>query len=131
MKYCPYCGADLAGTGVSFCSECGKSIAPPVRSEPGQKTRRVPQTQNKKRPVKKNLPSTRPKQEKRNGHEENRKPRRNPMDEGYDGYYDDVPTSDNGQTTERFEPELVKRIALVAGGFVAVIVLSVLVMYLL
>ena len=26
MKYCPYCGADLLGGTVSFCSECGKSI---------------------------------------------------------------------------------------------------------
>lgn len=26
MKYCPYCGAALLGSAVSFCSECGKSI---------------------------------------------------------------------------------------------------------
>jgi hypothetical protein len=53
------------------------------------------------------------------------------MDENYDGYYDDVPTSDDGRTTERLEPELIKRIALVAGGTVAIIILCVLVMYLL
>lgn len=43
MKYCPYCGAALLGSAVSFCSECGKSIpktspaqveAPADRQEP-------------------------------------------------------------------------------------------------
>jgi hypothetical protein len=67
---------------------------------------------------------------KKSGFEQ--KPRQDPMDVGYDGYYDDVPTNDNGQTaTERFEPELIKRIALVAGGFLGIVVLSVLIMYLL
>jgi hypothetical protein len=53
------------------------------------------------------------------------------MDEGYDGYYDDVSTGDNGKSMERHEPELTKRIVMVACGFIAIIVLSVLVMYLL
>ena len=26
MKYCPFCGAALLGSAVSFCSECGKPI---------------------------------------------------------------------------------------------------------
>lgn len=27
MKYCPYCGADLADSAASFCMECGKESA--------------------------------------------------------------------------------------------------------
>jgi len=43
MKYCPFCGAALLGSAVSFCSECGKPIptasqtqteAPMSRHEP-------------------------------------------------------------------------------------------------
>lgn len=38
MKYCPYCGAALLGSAVSFCAECGKSIpkkSPTQAEEPG------------------------------------------------------------------------------------------------
>jgi len=35
MKYCPFCGAALLGSAVSFCSECGKPIptAPQTQTE--------------------------------------------------------------------------------------------------
>ena len=26
MKYCPYCGAALMRSAISFCTECGRSI---------------------------------------------------------------------------------------------------------
>lgn len=126
MKYCPFCGEAFTGDGTSFCSECGKAAVMPARPQ------RAPQTQNKKRQAKNGPPPVRPGPGKRNGQEISRRRRRNPMDEGYDGYYDDVPTSDSGrQPGERFEPELAKRIILVAGGFLAVVILSVVIMVLL
>lgn len=131
MKFCPFCGAAFIGGAVSFCSECGKSVAPSMRTRPDKQARQAPKTQSKKRPVRRSPPPVRPKPEKRCSPEAERKPRRNPMDENYDGYYDDVPTGDNGQATERFEPELVKRIALVAGGAIIVVILCVVVMSLL
>ena len=27
MKFCPYCGAELANSKAPFCSECGKSLS--------------------------------------------------------------------------------------------------------
>jgi len=36
MKYCPFCGAALLGSAVSFCSECGKPI--PTAPQPQTQT---------------------------------------------------------------------------------------------
>lgn len=51
-----------------------------------------------------------------------------PQDEGYDGYYNDVLPEDDGYVRERLEPELIKRIALVIGSVLVIVILSVLVM---
>ncbi|MCL2775202.1 MAG: hypothetical protein FWD71_17915 [Oscillospiraceae bacterium] len=40
----------------------------------------------------------------------------NPMDENYDGYYDDRPTEDNEQNKDAIDPELIKRVAFILGG---------------
>lgn len=177
MKFCPYCGASLAGSAVSFCSECGKSVnspaedgcplpekpaknpqpvpipsVPPQRPHTGtpaansknstqrtppkqpQAAPRPPQTQNKRPPVKKRkkpASPVRPKPDRRKQQTPQSKPARDPMDENYDGYYDDVPTIDDGQTKEKLEPELIKRIVLVAVGAIVMIILSVVIMYVL
>ena len=33
MKYCPYCGGELANPAASFCTECGKSLSSAVPEE--------------------------------------------------------------------------------------------------
>jgi hypothetical protein len=72
------------------------------------------------------------KKKKRCRREAEYSPPPDPADKNYDGYYDDVPVGDDGrQTLERFEPELIKRIALIAGGAVVIVILCILVMYLL
>lgn len=40
MKYCPYCGAVLLDSAVSFCSECGKALpgGEPAQSQTGAQT---------------------------------------------------------------------------------------------
>ena len=50
------------------------------------------------------------------------------MDTNYDGYYDDVPTEDSGQGSDELDPELIKRVALIAVGAIAFVILSVIVM---
>jgi len=157
MKYCPYCGASITDYSMSFCSECGKPVksagAPseekrqmpgsvpaskprkalplnkkaPPRSKPLQQTRRDPRTQGRKQPAKRPAPPARPNPDNRMSHA----PAKNPMDENYDGYYDDVPTADNGRTEERFEPELIKRIIFIAAGALVIVILSVVLMSLL
>ena len=58
MKYCPYCGADLADSAASFCMECGKSLP---TAEGGQKKPKEKPVRSQKRMEKKRKhPSTKP-----------------------------------------------------------------------
>ena len=117
MKFCPYCGASLVGGAVSFCAECGRELPEksPVTGE--------------ERPARSH------KARRRNAVKSSRKPpappKPNPMDEHYDGYYDDVPPIDAGEVGERMDPALAKQIALLILGAVGVIGLSVALMMLL
>lgn len=156
MKYCPYCGADLPGSAASFCPECGKSMNnPAVENGPPAPTQKPPPKQNhsmqrssqsaaNKRPPPRTGPQTQMKRATKQKPPVRPKPNQkrrppparasaapNPMDINYDGYYDDVPTADNGQTKERMEPELIKRIALIAAGAVVMVILSIIIMYVL
>jgi len=47
------------------------------------------------------------------------------MDDHYDGYYDDRVPEDYGQTKETLDPEMIKRIAIIAGGALFFVILSV------
>ena len=111
MKYCPYCGASLAGSAASFCAECGERMPAPAAHQDES-----PQTEEL-------FPA--PAAVRR---EEAPPPPEEPVDT-YDGYYDDVLPSDSGHTREGLQPELIKRIALLGGGVLVVIVLAVLAMY--
>lgn len=104
MKFCPYCGASLVGGAVSFCTECGRAL-------PEQDAETV------KRPV-------RPPAKRRRKPVMSAPVKPNPMDEHYDGYYDDVQPIDADRVGERMDPALAKRIALVVLGAAAMIVLS-------
>ena len=58
MKYCPYCGADLADGAASFCMECGKSLP---TAEGGQKKPKEKPVKSQKRMEKKRKhPSPKP-----------------------------------------------------------------------
>jgi hypothetical protein len=138
MKYCSYCGASLMDSAVLFCAECGRKLPsgskppgnwkppppdagrPPRRKRPAQ--RAASPHPGKRRPPLKPEPRKRP--------SPNRAPRVN-RDDGYDGYYDDVKPVDNGYVRDRRDPELMKRVLLVAIGALILVLLSVLVMYML
>jgi len=147
MKYCPYCGATLMGSAVSFCAECGKEI--PVRPQTETKQQEPivdrrssgldeqwgetaklladKQPQQEQAKVKKAKPrkpkrTKPPKKDRRSMHKsaitEDDSP---PVDDGYDGYYDDILPLDNSHENEGLDPELLKRIFMVAGGAALVI----------
>lgn len=124
MKYCPYCGASLVGGAASFCSECGKKI--PSQAEPTQSKPRSKRNTNAR-----NYPAGPQKHRKSNVVPRPAKRRTNPMDFNYDGYYDDVKPIDAGMQDEHVDPELMKKIAILLLGVLAVILVSVLVMALL
>jgi len=105
------------GGAVSYYVECGNEIKPlegDASLETGltkskhmkKKSRRKP-----RKPVKEQMPEL--------------------VDDGYDGYYDDVKPIDSGRIQDRMDPELIKRIIIISAGAVVIVILSVLVMYLL
>lgn len=112
MKFCPHCGASLSGGAASFCPECGNPLR--QQGEPAQAKRAASS---------KTCPS-----KPRRGPQ---RPPKNPMDENYDGYYDDVPTVDADRVGEGLDPALLKRVLLLILGAVAVIGLSTALMLLL
>ncbi len=110
MKYCPYCGVSLSGSAASFCPECGKALRAKARGSHSVGRRR-------------------PSPEKK-AQSEREKPQRskNPMDENYDGYYNDVKPIDADQIGKQHDPDLVKRVIGVIAGTLGIIVLAVILM---
>ena len=117
MKLCTYFGADLVEDGVSFCVECGKQL-------PAGKT----QKENPK-----DKPEIKKATKKKNSA---KKPEscievETVVDDGYDGYYDDIHPIDEGHEREGVDKELVKKIAIIIGVLFVVIVACVALMYVL
>ena len=129
MKFCPYCGANLLDENVLFCSNCGKKLPPheagiteplteEMRPEPEQtpkEERSSKKKGTKKKPSKKTLPAV----------------EEPPLDDGYDGYYDDVQPPDLDRVKEGLDKELIKKIVALSVGVVFIIALCVVMMYVL
>ena len=119
MKYCPYCGADLIEDAVSFCAECGKQL--PSGKTQKEKAKDMPVSKKtskskKKKPVIKSESSIEPE---------------TVVDDGYDGYYDDIRPIDEGHEREGVDKELIKKIAIIIGVLFVVIIACVALMYVL
>ena len=132
MKYCSNCGVSLTGSAASFCSECGKRVSKKV-----EKKARAAQKPPKKRSL------FAPRTEESNCEESEENIHESEeiqteaqvdvrsvglQDVNYDGYYNDVLPEDEGYIKEKIEPELIKRIALIVGVMLLVVILSVLLM---
>ena len=117
MKYCPFCGADLIEGAVAFCAECGKEL-PPAKTEAKQSESGKKQASKKKTSKKKSkkVPIT---------------PEPEIIEDGYDGYYNDVLPSDEGRRREGIDKELVKKISILLVCLFAIIALCVVLMYVL
>lgn len=142
MKYCPYCGADLLKEDAAFCVECGKQLSvsaqatPANDQQPVQKippedpkaAKVVPQKSKEKVPKKK-----KPKKEKRKKKAEPPIPEimGEPVDDGYDGYYNDVLPPDLDRAKEGLDKELIKKIVALGIAVVFIIGICVAMMYLL
>ena len=103
MKYCPYCGAELATGDSSYCVECGREFA---LAQPERR-------------------GSTPKKKK----EKSAKP--DPGREDYDGYYDDVLPEDADAQRGGVDKGLVKRILLLTLMVAVVIAGCVVALYLL
>lgn len=118
MKYCPYCGADLIEGAVSFCAECGKQL--PAGKVQKDKPKEKPEI--KKITKKKKKPAKQP---------ESSIETETVVDDGYDGYYDDVRPVDEGHERDGVDKELIKKIAIIIGVLFVVIAACVALMYVL
>ena len=117
MKYCPYCDADLVEDGVSFCVECGKQL--PASKTQKEKPKDKPEI---KKATKKKNSAKKP---------ESSIEVETVVDDGYDGYYDDIHPIDEGHEREGVDKELVKKITIIIGVLFVVIVACVALMYVL
>ena len=135
MKFCPYCGADLLKEDAAFCAECGKKLsvaeeAPSPAHEADSKHDAKPSKQkvSKKGSQKRRQPK--PKKEKV------QKPslpeiEGEPVEDGYDGYYDDILPPDLDREKEGPDKELIKKIITLTVAVILIIGLCVVMMYVL
>jgi hypothetical protein len=135
MKFCPYCGADLLKEDAAFCAECGKKLsvaeeAPSPAHEADSQHDAKPSKQkvSKKGSQKRRQPK--PKKEKV------QKPslpeiEGEPVEDGYDGYYDDILPPDLDREKEGPDKELIKKIITLTVAVILIIGLCVVMMYVL
>lgn len=117
MKYCPYCGADLIDGTVSFCAECGKQLPTGKTQEEKSNNRSKNKVTSKKKKTVNNAESS---VDTETG-----------VDDGYDGYYDDVRPIDEGREQESVDKEIIKKIAVIIAGLFVITVACIALMYVL
>ena len=135
MKFCPYCGVDLLKKNAAFCAECGKKLsvaeeAPSPVCEADSQHDAKPSKQ--KVPTKDSKKRRKPKPEK----EKVQEPplpeiEGKPVEDGYDGYYDDVLPPDLNREKEGLDKELIKKIVTLTVAVILIIGLCVVMMYVL
>ena len=160
MKRCPHCGAAIKVSAAAFCLECKRPLMKPVQArksnsgKPFQNERSAGKPRPSQTPQVSQMRKTVPQHNHQTQIKKQRKekkpwllsillpdkkqppvlehvPVKQPTDENYDGYYDDRPTDDNAQNKESVDPELIKRIAFIAGGAVILVIISIVIMNLL
>ena len=125
MKYCPYCGAGFSDGTVSFCSECGKKLpeektVPPEAKEQSKKVAKKEKKEKHKKDAKKKKPE-----------KEIPEVMGEAVDDGYDGYYNDVLPPDTDRVKDGLDKELVKKIVALCIGVTVVILMCVALLYIL
>ena len=130
MKYCPYCGAGFSDGTVSFCSECGKKLPEEktVPPEAKEQSKKVAKKQKRKK-------------EKKEKHKKDTKKEKaakeipevmgEAVDDGYDGYYNDVLPPDTDRVKDGLDKELVKKIVALCIGVTVIILMCVALLYVL
>ena len=159
MKYCPYCGAVLLDSTVSFCSECGKALREAAAQFKEQiQTETAPESevpaQSVEQPAEVRQEAVEPTAESKSvkGKSQRKKTQKNSKksrsrkkyvkatgsepdqikrEDGYDGYYDDVCPADEGRQRDGMDQELIKKIILLAVSALLVVGACVAMMYLL
>ena len=130
MKYCPYCGAGFSDGTVSFCSECGKKLpeektVPPEAKEQSKKLAK--KQKRKKEKKEKDKKDTK----KKKAAKEIPEVMGEAVDDGYDGYYNDVLPPDTDRVKDGLDKELIKKIVALCIGVTVIILMCVALLYVL
>lgn len=125
MKYCPYCGVSLLDDTASFCGECGKSLP---KSGIVNRNVKLKKTVSKAHPFIEWLSAMihPPKISSPPVTDDSQ-----PVEDGYDGYYNDVLPTDYDEAHDSIDKELIKKIAILIGAVAVVLVVCILIMCLL
>ena len=124
MKYCPYCGTKLEDERAVFCPECGNTLSDEAQNANEDKDKSKKEKRRKpKRDKKQNRRKTTMKEDNVENSET--------VDDGYDGYYDDVRPIDEGKFRQGIDKEMLKRIIGLLIGVLITICACVAIMYLL
>ena len=130
MNYCPQCGAGFSDGTVSFCTECGKKL-PEEKTVP-------PEAKEQSKKVAKKQKRKKEKKEKHKKDAKKKKPEKEipevmgeAVDDGYDGYYNDVLPPDTDRVKDGLDKELVKKIVALCIGVTVVILMCVALLYIL
>ena len=130
MKYCPYCGAGFSDGTVSFCTECGKKL-PEEKTVP-------PEAKEQSKKVAKKQKRKKEKKEKHKKDAKKKKPEKEipeimgeAVDDGYDGYYNDVLPPDTDRVKDGLDKELVKKIVALCIGVTVIILMCIALLYIL
>ena len=133
MKFCPYCGADLLKENAAFCTECGKKLsmaeeAPsPLHETDGQHDAKP----SKQKVSKKDFQKRKKSKQKKVQEPPLPEIEGEPVEDGYDGYYDDILPPDLDREKEGPDKELIKKIVTLTVAVILIIGLCVVMMYVL
>ena len=131
MKYCTNCGAALEDSTASFFAECGK----PLSSESEDSVKNPVENKKAKH---KETKKKKPKKEKIRKQKKTKKKDEvleeivgEPVDDGYDGYYDDVFPPDTDRVKEGLDKELITKSVALSIGVIFIISMCVVMLYVL
>lgn len=133
MKFCPYCGADLLKEDAAFCAECGKKLsmaeeAPsPLHETDGQHDAKP----SKQKVSKKDFQKRKKSKQKKVQEPPLPEIEGEPVEDGYDGYYDDILPPDLDREKEGPDKELIKKIVTLTVAVILIIGLCVVMTYVL
>ena len=116
MNYCPNCGVKLENMQDDHCPACG-CVFEESKGKPDKVEKRKPAFHV----LRQRLASSK---------KDEPEPEISPVEDGYDGYYEDIQPMDEGRDREGIEPELVKKIAVLATGTLLIIAACVAMIYL-
>ena len=132
MKYCPYCGTDLPKEDVAFCMECGKQLSvKEKKTEPEQASAPTKPKKSKQAKKKSKKKAKVPKETKKRKATVLPEVVGEPVDDGYDGYYNDVLPPDLDREKEGLDKELIKKIVALCISVVFIIGICIVMMHVL